>query len=93
MYGSECWVWQTRHESKINALELRSLRSMSGITLNDRVRNEVIRECCGLKEDVVTKVEKNMLRWFGRVDRMSERRLTKGIYVVDVSGKRREGTP
>ena len=27
-----------------------------------------------------------MLRWFGHVERMSERRLRKGIYVADVSG-------
>ena len=49
------------------------------------MRNEVIRERCGLKEDVVTKVEKSMLRWFGHVERMSERRLIKEIYVADVS--------
>jgi hypothetical protein len=33
-----------------------------------------------VKEDVVTKIEKNMLRWFGHVERMDERRLTKEIY-------------
>ena len=93
MYGSECWVWQTRHESRINAVEMRSLRSMGGVTLNDRVRNEVIRERCGLKEDVVTKVDKSMLRWFGHVERMSERRLAKGIYVADVSGNAGRGRP
>ena len=75
-----------RHESRINAVEMRSLRSMCGVTLNDRVRNEVIRERCGLQEDVVTKAEKSMLRCFCHVGRMSERRLTKGIYVADVSG-------
>ena len=57
------------------------------------MRNEVIRERCGLKEDVVTKVEKSMLRWFGHVERMSERRLTKGIYVADVSGNAGRGRP
>ena len=34
MYGSECWVWQAKHESKIDAVEL-------AWTLKDRWRNEV----------------------------------------------------
>jgi hypothetical protein len=32
------------------------------------------------EEDVVTKIGKNMLRWFGHVERIDERRLTKEIY-------------
>jgi hypothetical protein len=59
---------------------------MIGVKLSDRVRNEAIREECGVKEDVVTKIEKNMLRWFGHVERMDERRLTKEIYEADVGG-------
>jgi hypothetical protein len=35
-----------------------------------------------VKKDVVTKIEKNMLRWFGHIERMDERRLTKEIYKV-----------
>jgi hypothetical protein len=55
----------------------------------DRVRNEVVREECGVKEDVVTNIE-NMLRWFGYVERMDERRLTKEkrrIWVVTLEGE------
>jgi hypothetical protein len=37
-----------------------------------------------VKEDAVTKVEKNMLWWFGHVERMDERRLTKEIYEAGV---------
>jgi hypothetical protein len=39
-----------------------------------------------VKEDVVTKIEKNILRWFGHVERMDERRLTKEVYEADVGG-------
>jgi hypothetical protein len=48
----------------------------------------MIREECGVK-DVVTKIEKNMLRWFGLVERMDERRLTKGVYVGGNAGRGR----
>ena len=34
-----------------------------------------------------------MLRWFGHVERISDRRLTKGIYMADVSGNARRGRP
>ena len=57
------------------------------------MRNEIVRERCCLKEDVVSKVEKSMLRWFGYVERMSERRLTKEIYMADVSGNAVRGRP
>jgi hypothetical protein len=57
-----------------------ALRNMIGVKLSDRVRNEVMREECGAKEDVGTKIQKKMLRWFGHVERMEEIRLTKGIY-------------
>jgi hypothetical protein len=42
-------------------------------------------------EDVVTKIEKNMLRWFARVERMDERRLTKEMYEADVGGNAGRG--
>ena len=93
IYGSESWVWQKKHKSKINAVEMRALRSMSGIKLSDRVNNSIIREQCGVKEDVVTKIEKGMLRWFGHAERMDERRLTKEIYEARVNGGVGRGRP
>jgi hypothetical protein len=71
--------------SRINAVEMRALRSMIGVKLSARVRYEVIREECDVKADVVTKIEKNMLRWFGHVERVDER-LTKEIYEADLGG-------
>ncbi|GBP13100.1 hypothetical protein EVAR_93069_1 [Eumeta japonica] len=37
---------------------MRSLRSMCGVSHKDRCRNSDVRERCGLKEDVVTRVER-----------------------------------
>jgi hypothetical protein len=93
MFGGEGWVWQKKHTSRVNAAEMRALRSMIGVKLSDRVRNEVIRKDYGVKEDVVTKIENNMLRWFGHVERMDERRLTKEIYEADVGGNAGTGRP
>jgi hypothetical protein len=86
MYGSESWVWQKKYTSRVNAVEMRASRSMIGVKLSDKVRNDVIREECGVIENVVTKIAKNMLRWFGHVERINERRLTKEIYEANVGG-------
>ena len=74
-------------------MEMRSIRSACGITIADRIRNTIIRDKCGLKEDVVTRIEKGMLRWFGHLERMNERRLTKEIYMSEMNGRVRRGRP
>jgi hypothetical protein len=52
---SESWVRQ-KHTSRINAAEMRELRSMIGVKFSDSINNEVIRKECGVKEVVVTKM-------------------------------------
>ncbi|GBP82341.1 hypothetical protein EVAR_90976_1 [Eumeta japonica] len=54
MYGSDSWVWQKINQSRINAVEMRSLRSMCKVYRKDRCRNSDVKERWGLKEDVVT---------------------------------------
>jgi hypothetical protein len=54
--------------------------------------NEVVREECGVEEEG-TKIETNMLRWFGHVERADERRLTKEIYGAILSGNAVRGRP
>ena len=53
--------------------------------------HKVLRERCGVKEDVVTNILKSMLRWFVHVERMNGSRLTKGIYRCEWQPW--EGTP
>jgi hypothetical protein len=45
------------HTSRINAVEMRALRSTTSAKVSDRVRNEEITEESGVKEDVETKIE------------------------------------
>ncbi|GBP73937.1 hypothetical protein EVAR_56094_1 [Eumeta japonica] len=64
----------------------RSLRDMCQVFLKDtrRSRNSDVRERCDLKEDVATRVERGMLRWFGHLERVNESRPTKQIYRANV---------
>ncbi|GBP51000.1 hypothetical protein EVAR_37157_1 [Eumeta japonica] len=57
MYGGDSWVWQKKDESRISAVEIRLLRSTCEVSRKDRCRNSHVRDRCGLKEDVVTRVE------------------------------------
>ncbi|GBP05657.1 hypothetical protein EVAR_5010_1 [Eumeta japonica] len=59
---------------------MRTLRNTRGVFLKNRYGNSDVRDRRGLKDDVVTTVEKNMLQWFDHLDRMNESRLAKQIY-------------
>ncbi|GBP49869.1 Protein YIF1B-B [Eumeta japonica] len=39
MYGGKSWLWQKKNESRINAVEMRSLRSMCRVSRKDKCRN------------------------------------------------------
>ncbi|GBP59076.1 hypothetical protein EVAR_39162_1 [Eumeta japonica] len=67
MYGSESWVWQKKRESRINGVEMRSLHIICRVCLKDRSRNSDVRKRCDLKEDVVSRGERDMVRWFTAV--------------------------
>ncbi|GBP46579.1 hypothetical protein EVAR_21735_1 [Eumeta japonica] len=91
MNGSESWLWQKKNVSKIDVVEIRSLSSMCGVSRKDRCRNSDVRERCGLKEDVVTRVERGMLRWFGHGK--DENKLTKQNRANVCDGKFDKGRP
>ena len=46
-----------------------------------------------LKESVIIKMHKGMLRWFGHVERMEDERLTKKIYNAKACESRSRGRP
>ena len=56
LYGCEAWTLQKRHESKLQALEMRHLRRVEGVTQLDRARNEDAR--WALRQDALLNVVK-----------------------------------
>lgn len=75
--SGECWVWQKKYESRINAVEMKSFRSTAGVSLTEKLRNSTkrVRRC--VEVYIVTKLEKAMIRWVGHVEKLNERRLRK----------------
>ena len=86
LYGSERWVLQKKNERKLNAVEMRSLCRICKDSIADQIiRNEEIHRMAGISEYVMVRMKKNVLSWFGHVERM---RVSNKIYDGKVSGKR-----
>ena len=68
----------------INAVEIKSLRRMCGISSWDRIRNDGVRDRVGSKESIGARMKKDMLRWFVHVEKMNANRLT---YQIPIQGR------
>ena len=43
----------------------------------DRLLNDWIRELCGVKNSLDERIDENVLRWFGHVEKMKSERIAK----------------
>ena len=78
---------------KLNVFEMKCLRSMTGVSRLDRVRNEVVRARTGVRRELAARVDVNVLRWFGHVERMDNGRLLKKVMNARVDGRSARGRP
>ena len=90
MYGSESWGVKVTERQKLNVFEMKCLRSMTGVSRLDRVRNEVVRARKGVRRAGVVM---NVLRWFGHVERMDNERLLKKVMNAKADGRSARGRP
>ena len=74
---------------KLNVFEMNCLRSMTGVSRLDRVRNEVVRARTGVRRELAARVDVNVLRWFSHVKRMDNERLLKKV--MNARGRPRFG--
>ena len=93
LYGSECWALNVREKRRVDVLEMRCLRTITGVRWFDRVRNDRVREMCGVSRSFSERAEQSQLKWYGHLERMDEERLVKGIYRSEVEGRRARGRP
>ena len=87
-YGSEAWVMNKRERSRVEAVEMKCLRAICGVTKFDRVRNDWIQEGTGVKMKLGERIEQANLRWYGHVRRMDEGRHPRRMEESEVPGKR-----
>ena len=76
---AQSWGMKVTERQKLNVFEMKCLRSKTGVSRLDRVRNEIVRARTGVRRELAAGVNMNVLRWFGHVERMdNERLLEKG---------------
>ena len=92
LYGSETWTLQKRHRSKIQAMEMRYLRRIEGVSRLDRIPNEDIRRRLGV-EAVLAVADRKKKEWRERIEGMSQERLVRRVFEEDVCGRRPRGRP
>ena len=96
MYGSECWVMTTREEQWLLRWERKILRKIFGAVRDQngwRIRtNSELQRLFG-QPDIVVKIKQERIRWAGHVQRMSETRTAKNIFIGKLEGRRRRGRP
>ena len=78
MYGSESWGM------KVTERQMKCLRSMTGVSRLDRVRNEVVRARTGVRRELAARVD---------VKRMDNERLLKKVMNAKVDGRSARGRP
>ena len=93
VYCSEMWSLSAQEMRKLGVFEMMCLRNICGLRRVNRVRNALIRERCGCKLRVLERIERNVLKWFGYVERMEEKRLVKRVYRANVEVNKGRGRP
>ncbi|XP_068208349.1 uncharacterized protein [Palaemon carinicauda] len=79
-------------EKKMDVAEIRMLRSTSGGTRKDRIRNDYIRGSTKVVE-ISKKVQEGSLRWNGHLMRRDEDHIGRHTMEMEVQGRRRRGRP
>ena len=93
LYACESWTLNADLQRRIQAVEMRCTRRLLGISYTDHITNEEVRQIVMKHvknyEDLLTKVKKRKLEWYGHVTRSNG--LSKTILQGTVQGKRRRG--
>ena len=93
LYGAEALGMRSAERRKVNVLEIKSVRSLVGVSRMDRVRNEEVRRRAGIERELASRADQRVLRWFRHVERMDEYRIARRVLMAEVSGERVRGRP
>jgi hypothetical protein len=75
-YGAVRWTLGGLQKQRIQAAEMKFLRSIAGVTKMDKIRSKEIRKRLSV-ERLSYKIGKERLRWFGHMKRMDQDRIPR----------------
>jgi hypothetical protein len=93
IYASETWTLIVEDERRLNSFEMKCLRSILGVSLRDRLRNQKIRQLLNVDKSLTDMVRKKRMQWFGHVVRLPKCSYVNIAYKQDFDGKRPKGRP
>ena len=67
LYGAEAWGMRSAERRKVNVLEMKCLRNLTGVSRMDRVRNKEMPRRAGIESELASKAYQRVLRWFEHV--------------------------
>ena len=90
--GSETWSVRKENEVAFQRAEMRMVKWMCGMELQDRVPSKELRERLGL-DDIISVLQQNRLRWYGHVLRKENNDWVKKCMEYEVEGAWPRGRP
>ena len=93
IYASETWTLKTEDYQRLTVFENDCLRAMVGKTRMDKCKMVDIRRRLGENDNIVNKIKRRRLNWFGHVTRRDGDSFVKRAYKEEFEGKRRPGRP
>lgn len=91
-YQCQTWSLATNQKRKLVTMEMRCLRRAAGVTIRDKIRNEVIREKVGT-EPVLNFIQRQQLKWFAHLERMPCDAIPFKAFTKRGEGRRARGRP
>jgi len=92
LHKSETWPIRKENEMALQQAEMKMVRWMCGVKLEDRVLSKGLREELRL-DDTILVLQQNRLRWYGHVLQKEDNDWGKKCMEYEVEGVRPRGRP
>ena len=92
-YGCESWTIKIRNEERIEAFELKCIRTILRVSWTQKKTNGWVLEAAGVERDLLNLIEWRKLSYFGHMMRKEGDCLEKQIMEGTVPGVRKQGRP
>jgi len=92
LHGRKTWPVREENEVALQQAEMRLIRWMCGINLQDRLPSKGLRERLG-SDDIISVLQQNRLRWYGHVLRKEDNDWVKKCVKHEAKGAKPRGRP